>query len=328
MSPVVVLGGPSTGGSGVDEAAPALPRRLVLGLDELLALARLSGDLRLPLHLGTPGGAGAATDRVAARLSGGTAAPEQEAAAMLARAAASAADEGPEGAPTRLTEAGLLSGGSPPAELRGALEVLAHPEVLVTLDLAVAQHGREVPLRAWFAVAGGAVVQLATVDGLRYELGWFGARDWGAALARTVHVDALLAAPPDDHVLPVAWSLPHELLLAGAAAARDRRDDLLDELLRMHAGLVRDEHGAAVDDVTARAWLTRLETSTHGRMRATVTSAHDDRTAGVVSWLRLDDGWCELRARVVDDEHIVDVRRVHPADLGRSLAPLVAEVLS
>ncbi len=325
MSPVVELGGPAK----AESAEPAvLPRRLVLGLDELLVLARSCGDLRLPLHTGTSESTGAVAGRTAARLSGGAAPPEHEAAAMLARAEASAADEGPEGAAARLTQAGLLHEGTPPPELSGALEVLDHPEVLATVDLTVAGRGGEVPLRAWFALAAGAVVQLATVDGLRYELGWYGLRDWGAALARAVAVDSLLPVAPAEPATPDAWSLPHELLLAGATAVRSRREDLLDELVRMHAGTVRDEHDDAVDDLTARTWLTLLESGTRGRMRLTVTSVHDERTAGVVSWLLLEDGWRELRARVGEGEHVVDVRRVAPTDLGSRVAPLVGEVLS
>lgn len=334
MSPVVVLGGLSTAGSEAAEPT-VLPRRLVLGLDELLVLARMSGDLRLPLHLPAPSGADTPRDRLAARLSGGTAAPEQEAESLIAGATAAAADDGPDGAAARLTDAGLLHDGTPPGELRGALEVLDHPEVLVTLDLTVARRGGEVALRAWFAAAAGAVVQLATVGGLRYELGWFGLRDWSAALARAVDVGSLLpasAGPPagdaEPDALSAAWSIPHELLLSGAAAVRDRREDLLDELLRMHTGTVRDEHGDAVDDLTARTWLTRLESGTLGRMHLTVASVHDERTAGVLSWLLLEDGWHELRARVDQREHVVDVRRVAPADLGRRIAPLVGEVLS
>ena len=332
-------------------AATVVPARLLLQLDELALLARLAGDVPLPVTTSLPD-APDGSSRMEQRLSGGDPTAEEAATTLLREQLRGADPEAEHGAGARLREAQLLTdGGVLPDDLASALAQLGAPEVMITLDLAVRRRGGETPLRSWFAVSGHRVVQLATVNGLRYELAWYAAANLRDALERAATVE--LPAEPDSPAgdLPDVVRLPYDLMIAGVEAVRTDREDLLDELVRMHTGQVTrgavgHGQGEPVDDDTARGWVRLLETGARGRMRLLAAAA--DRVAddpapeaapdpvtdvrepvvGLLSFLLLPDGWRWLEPRSDGPVPAIAVRRVAPDRLGQVLAPVLAEVLS
>lgn len=305
------------------DADRVVPGRVDLGLDELLLLAERAGDLRLPLDLEVD----ASADRLAARLAGDGLPPADEAHALLAaELAASASEETAD----RLAEAGLLVDGLPVAPLGAALETLGSPEALLVLDLGVSRASGPVRLRSWFAIRGGRVGQLSTVDGLRHELGWYDVRDLHGALARAATLEELPAGsgPP---AVPDLLRLPYETLTAGLEAVRRGRDDLLAEVVRVRPEPVTVA-GEPLADNVVRDHLRALQQRSLGRLRVMVTAAPVQgeprrAAAGVVSWLLLDRGWLWLEPRSDGQAPAVVVHAVQPGDLGRVLGPVVSEVL-
>ena len=141
------------------ETRPGAPRRLRLGLAELVLAARLA-DVPLPLRVdGHP-----APDRLVERLAG---TPVTLAHEQLAEELSRVDDGGPGGARASLAGRGVVDDSSEldPA-VRAALENLAGAPLSVVLDVAVARRAGEVRLRSWIGVRRGLVTQLTTVSGL------------------------------------------------------------------------------------------------------------------------------------------------------------------
>lgn len=215
----------------------------------------------------------------------------------------------------QLRGAGLLDDtGRPHAEVRRALHVLAAPQATVDVDVAVRRAPGGARVHSWQRVAGDRVTSLSTAGSV-VELAWHGTQLWQHELARAVTVAPEPArsmggceqGPAPD------LELPHELLLAGGAALRLGREDVLAELLRRHPGTdpeqVRSLHAAA-----------------RGRMRAVVcgVGSGGTRRIGWISWLLLGDGWHALRPVVADGVPMVRVQPVEPLRLGVEVARLLS----
>lgn len=124
MSPVVrVVAAP------VERNEPPLPHRLRLGLAELVAAARLAGDVPLPIGTNEPH----LDDRLIERLAGTRATEARE---LLAEELARVDDDGVEGALASLTGRGLRddSGRLDPA-VGAALSSLAGSPLSAVLDV-------------------------------------------------------------------------------------------------------------------------------------------------------------------------------------------------
>ncbi|MBA3781849.1 MAG: hypothetical protein H0X12_08370 [Nocardioides sp.] len=270
--------------------APGLPRRVLLPLAELIAAARLAGDVPLPLRLD------AAPAQLDERL-GGAAAYDD-----VRRAVTRADDEGPAG----LAALGLLDDGRLDSEAAMALRVLAGGALLIQLDLSAVRRGGVVPLRSWFAAGHGVVAQLSTSGGRDYELAWFAPADW---VSQFVRAACLPGVATGESVVPASVSLPSELLVAGCAAVREGRTDVL-------ASLAADHGTAGVAEA-----LTALETTCRGRLRVLMRRRDVDQKPAITTWLLLDDGWRELRP---GPGATAQLRRRAPRDLALWLAPSVA----
>lgn len=286
-----------------------LPRRLALTLPELRLLAERAGDAPLPFDLAQPGG----DNPLESRLGQSRLAADDQ--AYLA------AIDTLHDATESLTRRGLLVDGTADAGVVGALGLLATPATAVDIDVAVDQ----LHARAWHRSRDNAVATLATTDGLVFELAWFDAGQWADELGR-------VAAPPEDlelseSALPALVDLPYELLDAGSEALRSGRTDLLGTIVAHHSGATTDADGAPVDDATVAGVVSGLVGETQGRLRALVADIDARGTVvGVVSWVLLADGWCQLRPHQERDTHRVEVRRVAPTDLAAALGPVLAEV--
>lgn len=324
MSPVVrVAATRSTGetaGSdrvGPQLPVPQLPRRQRLDLAELVAAARLAGDVPLPVHTD---GAGPDGDRLSERLAG---TPVGEAHDRLAGLLARATDEGPDGARAGLSRRGLLDGDRLDPGVTLALQTLAGGRLSAALDVAVARRAGTLRLRSWFGAHPGVVAQLSTGDGLDYELAWFDPRLWISQLARAVTVQPWVPEPA-PMALPDYVALPSELLAGSQKAHRDHRTDLLPAMVALHQGQVRLGDGRAAapagpDD--ALALLRTLGGACRGRLRLLTTPRDGSGPPGLASWLLFDDGWHELRP----GRGATGVLRARqPRDLGIASQPLVA----
>lgn len=336
MAPVVHLG------SATPEARP-VPVLTRLSLAELTLLTDRLGNPPLPIDLeGRPDDEGA--DRLRERLADGAPSAGQRAHGLV-HAAVDQARTDPAPLAARLAGIGLLDpAGTPVGDVVAAFGVLAAPEALLVLDLAVrpAAEPGEARLRSWFAVAGTTVVQLATASGLTFELAWYDVADLPDALSRAATVpDVEAAEGSDGSGVGSPVELPFELFTDGTEAVRRGRDDLLAELVRLAPGPVRVD-GAEVDPVTAAAVVTSLEESSRGRLRVLVTVPSDvpsdvpfdgggrpadRRTVGVVSWLRVGDGWRSLTPLRVAGVPTLRIAEVAPADLAAAVAPALAEVV-
>ncbi len=270
----------------------ALPRRVLLPLAELIAAARLAGDVPLPLRLG------AGTIQLDERLGGSGSAARDEVRGAVARAD----DEGRAGLAAR----GLLDDEALDPEAAMALRVLAGGALLIQLDLSAARRGGVVPLRSWFAVGDGVVAQLSTSGGRDYELAWFAPATW---VSQFVRAACVAGAARGKSVVPVSMSLPSELLVAGCAAVREGRTEVL-------AALVADDGTPGVAEV-----LTALETTCRGRLRVLLRRRDVEQRPAITTWLLLDDGWRELRP---GPGATARLRRREPRDLALWLAPAVA----
>lgn len=319
MSPVVRVHGGASEPPAL--AAPELARSLPLSLAELLAAARLAGDVPLPFGYDDSGG------RLASRLAAGD--PD------LSRLQASVAEALPGGAAeASLADRGLLAEGRLVAEPTAALHTLAGGRSRVVVDLAVRHRDGTRTLHCWLGVEGRLVARLATADGLTHELAWHDLGRWTAELARIASVDPSLDPSVDPTVdtavgaaerapQPAYVSLPSALLVAAARAAAEGRPDLVAELVAGRPGAVRaGEPGRVrpVDAPHARALLHAVASPT-ARLRALATSGDPARRAvRVLSWLRLGPAWHEL---VPGPEATTRLRRRAPADLGPALASFV-----
>ncbi len=277
---------------------PGAPRRVQLRLAELIAAAGLAG-VPLPLPQPLPPRLAAAPAGLDERLSGS---PLSTARDDLRSELARADDEGPAGLAAR----GLVDGGDLVPEAALALHVLARGALFVQLDLVVRRSGDSFPLRSWFAVGGGVVVQLSTSRGRHYELAWFAPAFWSSQLVRAVLVPGVGTGAS---VVPASVSMPSELLVAGCAAVREGRTDVLHALAADHglSGMVEV--------------LTALETTCRARLRVLLRRRDVQRKPAITTWLLLDDGWRDLTP---GPGATARLRRREPSDLASWLAPSVA----
>ncbi|WP_408897098.1 hypothetical protein ACJ5H2_19510 [Nocardioides sp. R1-1] len=289
-------------------ALAAAPRRIGLTLAELQHAARLAGGAPLPFEVAPP----AAGDAMQARLGRSPAAVDDRAFRAAAAALPDPADS--------LARRGLVTTGALEAGLAGAIGLLAAPRF--ALDVDVAMGG--VQAKVWQRQGGGAVASLSTVDGVVYELAWFGTDAWAGELARVAAVSE--AIPAGASSVPAYVDLPFELADAAAEASGSGRGDLLPVLAARHRGAVRDAAGPLEERAVA-GLLAALATEARGRLRALVAdvSATEVDTAGVVSWTLLADGWRALRPHQVDGVLRLEIRAVAPSELGAVLAPLLGE---
>jgi hypothetical protein len=296
-------------------ALDGLPRRVTLSLTELQAVAEAAGGAPLPFSV-VELAPSATNSGLGGRL-GAAPGESEDTAAQNARAALKDPVES-------LTRRGLLVDGAIDAGLSGAIGLLATPEV--ALDLDVAAGGLRA--HAWHRARAGAVATLATVDGLVFEVAWFGINQWAGELAR-------VAAIPEDVTLatsavPASMRVPLELADAAGEALRSGRADLLPVLAAQHDGSVFSD-GAVLPTAEVPAVVAALHQESQGRLRALVAEPGPGGAAdldgglvvGVLSWTLLRDGWHAIGSAGGD---LVDVRRVQPADLAAELAPVLAEV--
>ncbi|WP_323792312.1 hypothetical protein [Nocardioides sp.] len=320
----------------VSSSAPAsvpVPVVVELSLAELLVLSEQSGGARLPLDLASflEPDSDDGEDLLEQRLDGATPSPRQRARTQL-RAAVDEARERPEPSTARLVEAGLLDhAGTPTRGVVSALSLLAAPEALLVLDLAVTRGRGEDRLRSWFAVAGSHVAQLSTASGLVVELSWYDVGGLPAALARAATVDEGPGAKDHGAGVGSPLRLPFELFSDGTEAVRRGRPDILAELVRL-APPATWVAGEEVAPERVGALVANLEEAVSGRLRVLVTTPEAEgdagrRKAGVVSWLRLGGGWRSLVPLVREGVPLVEITAVTPRDLARSVGPVLAQVL-
>lgn len=301
-------------------AALPPPRRLQLGVSELVLAARLAGDVPLPL----PPDGHAAADRLAERLAGTSVA---RAHAQLAAELARVGDAGASGARAALVRRGAVDGsGTLDPGLRAAIGNLAGAPLSVVLDVALARRAGEVRLRSWSGVRRGLVTQLTTGSGLEVELAWSDPRWWVSQLTRLVTAEPWVPEPAPLS-LPDFVSLPSELLAGNEQAHRERRTDLLPALAAGQVGRVRLGEPRAVREAGSEeihALLATLGGACRGRLR--LLTGRRDRPAeppAVTTWLMFDDGWHELRPGRAATSVL---RRRAPRDLGLLTWPLAEGV--
>ena len=327
--PRVVVDLPDQAGEspGDNQQTPAsvFTGRADLSLDELVHLSNVAGS-QLPISTDPP--AAVARTPLEDRLGGGEPSPLAAASDLLRDRLTREPDLG------SLTARGLVDAtGDLSVDLAAALSVLDAPEALIQSDVAVRRRQGSISLRAWYAVIGSQVAQLATADGLSYELVWYPVRHLATGLARAATVT--LDDPSPEARTPDAVTLPYEFFLAALEAIRTSRPDLLDELItRLAPGSVIDADGTALAEARIKPLISRLESGTRGTLRALITSktgAADTsrrRTAGgLVSWILLDDGWRWLKPIGGHQDARVTIRPVDPADLGKVIAPILAQVV-
>ncbi|MBM7516919.1 hypothetical protein [Nocardioides nitrophenolicus] len=290
------------------DALAAAPRRIGLNLAELQYAARLAGDAPLPFEVAAPPTA----DAMQARLGQSPATLDDQAFRAAVAALHDPADA--------LERRGLTVDGVPDAGLAGAIGLLASPRF--ALDVDVAMGG--VQAKVWHRQGGGAVASLATVDGIVFELGWFGSDAWAAELARVAAISEEVVLGPTD--VPAYVDLPYELADAAAEAGGSGRGDLLPVLAARHRGAVRGPDGP-LDDASVVGLLAALASEARGRLRALVAdvSGAEVDTVGVVSWTLLADGWRALRPHHDDGVLRLELRAVAPDELGAVVAPVLGE---
>lgn len=304
----------------VDLSAPApaptervlegLPRRLAITLPELRFLAVAAGGAPLPFDEPRA----SAPHALDARLGASVSSVEDTA---YAAALASLHEPG-----DSLARRGLSGPDGVEPGLVGAVGLLATPELALEIDVTVA--GSHV--KSWHREAGGAVATLSTVDGIVFELAWFPAEHWASELAR-------VAVPPEDvplgaSAVPAAFSVPYSLADAVGEALKSARRDLVPVLVGQRAGSVHDAAGEPLDDASATTAVGALHHEAQGRLRVLAARVDDSETTsvGVVSWTLLADGWHALIPHHDDEDPRLEVRRVEPAQLATTLAPVLAEV--
>lgn len=298
--------------------APEVPRRITLPLAELIAAARLAGDVPLPIRLDL-----ATTDRLASRLA---ADDSFDARAEVRRAIERADEDGPTGAVAALTERGLVVDGALTPEPTAALQVLAGGALALQLDLVATRRAGTVPVRSWFGVQGRFVTQLSTAGGRDYELSWYDATLWVSQLERAATVEPR-GAEPAQVELPTLVVLATELLLGSGKAIREHRSELVPAMIADAPAIRWGDRGsmaeAAPDE--ALAILHTLEESCRGRLRVRSHRRDLEEPPAVLSWLLFDDGWHEMRP---GSGATTRLRRRAPRDLGLVTAPLVAAAMA
>jgi hypothetical protein len=289
----------------------AAPRRVGLTLPELQHAATLAGGAPLPFEVVQP----AEADAMESRLGRSPATTEDQA----YRAVVAGLHDPVES----LTRRGLLAGGGIDAGLAGAIGLLASPRF--ALDVDVRMGG--VQAKSWHRQDGPAVASLATVDGVVFELAWFGTDAWASELARVAVVSEEIRLTTS--VVPSYVDLPYELADAAAEAARTGRGDLLPVLAARHSSRVLGPDGPLADHEVARV-LTAIAGEAQGRLRAMVAdvSSGEVDSVGVVSWTLLADGWRTLRPHRDEGALRVELRSVEPSDLASVVAPLLAPVVA
>lgn len=303
-------------------AVAPVPRRVTLGLAELVVAARLAGDVPLPLRTdGRP----VAGDRMVDRLAG---TPQSHAQELVDRELVRADDDGPGGGRASLTDQGLLDAdGVLDDGVAVALQSLAGGPLSVVLDVSAVRRAGEARLRSWFGVRPGLVAQLSTGSALEFELAWFEPRLWVSQLTRAVTAEPWVPEPA-PLALPDYVSLPSELLAGCVKAHRERRTDLLAPMAATHLGAVRLGEPRAVrvaDSEETLALLRTLGGACRGRLRLLTTRRDRAVAPGVSAWLLFDDGWHELRPGRGATSVL---RRRDARDLGLFTMPLVDEVVA
>lgn len=299
-------------------ALEAAPRRIGLTVRELRHVAQLCGNAPLPFAAGTDGTEPATadpTDGLAGRLGRS---PQQTEEATYRRAVAALPDPAQSLAHRGLLEDGRLSPG-----LAGAIGLLATPETALDIDVALGLPEAS-QLRVWHRQSGPAVAALTTVDGVVFELAWFGVDAWAAELARVAALPE--GADRAASRVPPELDVPFDLADSVAEALDAGRDDLVDLLVQRASG-TSTASGRVLTDADAAAALRALTAEAGGRLRALVARIGErtpDR-AGVVSWTLLRDGWHSVRPHRVDAALRVEVRAVEPNELGAVLTPALAE---
>ena len=288
-----------------------LPRRVALTLSELRLVAEHAGGAPLPFDLADV----ATPSSLDSRLGMSAGSAEDTAYAAAIAALHDPADS--------LARRGLSSEQGIDAGLVGAVGLLATPELALEIDIATA--GGQV--KAWHRMAGGAVATLATVDGVVFELAWFGADQWTGELARVAVVpeDARLARS----AVPDVVLMPFPLADSAGEALRSGRADLVQVLVAQRSGHVTTD-GAGHSDAAATTIVGALHNEAQGRLRvlAARIGAEGTTAVGVVSWVLLADGWHALLPHRDGDEPFVEVRLVASDDLAAQLAPVLAEVVA
>jgi hypothetical protein len=282
------------------------PRRVELGLAELLVAAELAGGV--PLPFGGPAVAPEGGDRLATRLAGSP--PTVAVDRVAARAS--------------LAERGLVGGdGALVPPVAAALSTVVGAPLVVVLDVAVRRRSGTIHLRSWHGVVPGLLARLTLLGPTQTELGWADPRSWVAELTRQVEVTPWVPQPA-PLVLPERVQLPSELLRGAARAHRERRPDLLGPMADGLGDRVRlGERPAEVAEVLAL--LRTLTGGGRGRLRLLATR-RDRRARPVMStWLLLDDGWHDVRPGRGATSVL---RRREPADLGRITWPLVGRLVA
>jgi hypothetical protein len=288
-----------------------LPRRVALTLPELRLVAQEAGGAPLPFDLTDVATPSSLDSRLG--MSAGSAEDNAYAAAIAALhdPADSLARRG------MSTDEGIDPG------LVGAVGLLATPELALEIDIATA--GGQV--KAWHRMAGGAVATLATVDGVVFELAWFGADQWTGELARVAVV------PEDARVsrsaVPDVVLMPFPLADSAGEALRSGRADLVQVLVGQRSGHVTTD-GEGHSDAAATTIVGALHNEAQGRLRVLAARIGDEGTTavGVVSWVLLADGWHALLPHQEGPEPFVEVRLVSADDLAAQLAPVLAEVVA
>lgn len=288
-----------------------LPRRLALTLPELRLAAELAGGAPLPFDVDTHEPRGPLESRL------GESRGSSQAAAH--RAALDSLHEPRES----LERRGLIEDGALDPAIAGAIGLLATPTLALEVDVSVGG----VQARSWQRLSGTAVATLGTVDGVVFELAWFGVEHWGPELSR-------VPVLPEDvrtsrSQVPARLVAPYELADAVGEAIRSNRDDLVPVLAAQHSGQV-DVDGQTAPDVEIVETLSALHRETRGRLRVLATAVTDDGKApvGVVSWLLVNDGWRSVRTQGTDDGARAELHRVDAPTLASELAPVITEVTS
>lgn len=295
----------------VTSALDAAPRRVGLTLPELGVAAELAGGAPLPFDVAPPTETGGLESRLG-----------QSRTTTSDQAYRSVVDGLPNPV-AALYRRGLVTDGVLDPHIAGAIGLLATPRLALDIDIAFG----DVQAKAWYRQAEGAVASLATVDGIVFELAWFGTDAWSAELARVAAISEELTL--DDSAVPTYVDLPFVLADAASEALRTNRDDLLPVLVRRHSGGVRGVDGRPLPDDEVARVLTALHTEARGRLRAMVAEVAAEQApaaVGVVSWTLLADGWHALRPHRAPDGLRVEVSRAEPTTLAVALAPLLAEV--
>ncbi|MDN5745126.1 MAG: hypothetical protein L0H31_08390, partial [Nocardioidaceae bacterium] len=284
-------------------ALEAAPRRIGLTLFELQHAAGLAGDAPLPFEIAAP----SKSEGIQNRLGQSPATTEDQA---YRATLASLHDP-----LSSLQRRGLVQEGDLDAGLAGAIGLLAAPGIALDVDVRMAG----IQAKTWYRQDGHAVASLATIDGLVFEVGWFGAEAWPTELARVGALSEEVVL--GTSVVPAYLDLPYELADAAAEASRAGRGDLLPVLAARHHGEVLGPDGPLPEDAVARV-LNALSSEAQGRLRALVAdvSGGQTDTAGVVAWSLLADGWRALRPHTVADVRRLEIQAVAAEDLAGLVA--------